>query len=204
MKKILLAVMAVMVIGLTSCGNKTQQGEAIDSVALVDSLADEAIQETISALSSNIEAGDASKLQETLEAVKAQVVALVKENPELAKACVTKLQQYLKENGEKVKAVVGDNAAAQTAIDALTSIDAQDGLAGLIGELANEAAEAKEDAEQKAADAAAGVQDAANVKVEEVKEAVKQKAEESKETARQKANEAIDNAAQNAKKSLGL
>ena len=34
MKKILLAVMAVAAIGFTSCGNKTQQGEAADSAAV--------------------------------------------------------------------------------------------------------------------------------------------------------------------------
>ena len=51
MKKILLAVMAVAAIGFTSCGNKTQQADAetaaVDSVAIVDSIAQGAAQETI-------------------------------------------------------------------------------------------------------------------------------------------------------------
>ena len=195
MKKIIFAVMTVVAIGFTSCGNKTQaQQEApVDSVALVDSLADEAIQETISSLKGNIETGDANKLQETLEAVKVQVVKLVKENPEMAKACVTKLQAFLKENAEKVKSVVGDNAAAQAAVDALISIDAEDGLAGLIGELENKAAEVKDSTAQAVQNAADAAQDAA-----------KQKVEETKEAAKQKAGQAIDNAASDAKKKLGL
>ena len=197
MKKILLAVMAVVAIGFTSCGNKTEQGKPVDSVALVDSLAEEAISETISALNSNIEAGDAEKLQETLESVKGVVVKMVKENPELAKACITKLQEYLKENAEKVKSVVGDNKAAQSTIDALTSVDAQDGLAGLIGEVSNEAEQAKDDVEKAA-------KEAAQEQVDEAKAAAQKKVDETKEEAKKKAGEAIDNVAKDAKKSLGL
>lgn len=197
MKKILLAVVAVVAIGFTSCGNKTEQGKPVDSVALVDSLAEEAISETISALNSHIEAGDAEKLQETLESVKVVVEKMVKENPEMAKACIIKLQEYLKENAEKVKSVVGDNKAAQSAIDALISVDAQDGLAGLIGEMSNEAEQAKEDVENAA-------QEAAQEQVDEAKAAAQKKVDETKEEAKKKAGEAIDNAAKDAKKSLGL
>lgn len=156
MKKILFAVMAVIAIGFTSCGNKAQQAEQaepVDSVALIDSLAEEAIHETVSALNSHLEAGDADKLQQELEAVKAQVEKMVKENPELAKVCVARLQGFLKDNADKLKSVIGDKATAQTALDALISIDAQDGVAGIIGELGDEAAQAKEDAEKKAENA---------------------------------------------------
>jgi hypothetical protein len=199
MKKIIFAVMTVVAIGFTSCGNKTQaQQEApVDSVALVDSLADEAIQETISSLKGNIETGDANKLQETLEAVKVQVVKLVKENPEMAKACIIKLQEYLKENADKVKSVVGENQTVQSAIDALISVDAQDGLAGFIGEMGNEAEQAKEDAENAA-------KEAAQEQVDEAKAAAQKKVDETKEEAKKKAGEAIDNVAKDAKKSLGL
>lgn len=197
MKKILFAVMAVVAIGFTSCGNKTEQGKPVDSVALVDSLAEGAIQETISALDSHIKAGDAEKLQETLESVKVVVEDLVKENPELAKACVTKLQEYLKENADKVKSVVGENKTAQAAIDALISVDAQDGLAGLIGEMSNEAEQTKEAAEKAA-------QEAAQKQVDDAKAAAQKQVDDAKADAKKKAGEAIDNAAKDAKKSLGL
>lgn len=200
MKKILFAVMALVAIGLTSCGNKTQQGEAIDSIALIDSLSEEAIQETVSALNTHLEAGDAAKLQETLEAVKAQVLKMVKENPEMAKACVTKLQDYLKENADKVKSVIGDNVAAQAALDAVVSAEAEDGIAGILGALENNAEEVKEAANEQVEDA----KNAANQKVEETKDAAKQKAEETKDAAKQKANDAIDNAAKDLKKGLGI
>lgn len=197
MKKILLAVMAVAAIGFTSCGNKTQQADAetaaVDSVAIVDSIAQGAAQETIDALSADLEANDASKLQATLEGIKAKIAEIVKNNPEVAKEYVVKVQTFLKENADKVKALVGDNAAVAAALSAVTSIEPANVVNGLLEQVGDAATEAK--------DAAA---DAANQKVEEAKQAAEEKANEAKEAAKQKANEAIDNAAASAKSKLGL
>ena len=194
MKKIILAVMAVAAIGFaTSCGNKTQQGEAVDSVALVDSLAGEAANVSISALAEQLEAGDASKFQEVLVTVKTKIAELIKKNPEVAKEYVAKVQTFLKENADKVKAVVGDNAAVQAAVSAITEVEPANVVNGLLEKVGDAATEAK--------DAAV---DAANQKIEEGKAAVEQKAEETKEAAKQKASEAIDNAAKDVKGKLGL
>ncbi len=197
MKKILLAVMAVAAIGFTSCGNKTQQADAetaaVDSVAIVDSIAQGAAQETIDALTADLEANDASKLQATLEGIKAKIAEIVKNNPEVAKEYVVKVQTFLKENADKVKALVGDNAAVAAALSAVTDIEPANVVNGLLEQVGDAATEAK--------DAAV---DAANQKVEEAKQAAEEKANEAKEAAKQKANEAIDNAAASAKSKLGL
>ena len=194
MKKIILAVMAVAAIGFaTSCGNKTQQGEAVDSVALVDSLAGEAANVSISALAEQLEAGDASKFQEVLVTVKTKIAELIKQNPEVAKEYVAKVQTFLKENADKVKALVGDNAAVAAALSAVTDIEPASVVNGLLEQVGDAATEAK--------DAAV---DAANQKVEEAKQAAADKANEAKEAAKEKANEAIDNAAASAKSKLGL
>lgn len=198
MKKILLAVMAVAAIGFTSCGgNKTEQGEAVDSVALIDSLSEEAIQETLDALNGVIDAKDANKLKEVLEDSKAKVAELVKQNPELAKAYVAKLQKFLKENQSKVSEFAGKVPGTQDAIDAIISDESEDGLGGLIGAIEDKAEAAKEDAKA-----------AANQKVEDAKAAAKKQVEDTKAAAKEQANKAIDNAAKNAaneaKKSLGL
>ncbi len=197
MKKILLAVMAVVAIGFTSCGNKTQQADAetaaVDSVAIVDSIAQGAAQETIDALTADLEANDASKLQATLEGIKAKIAEIVKNNPEVAKEYVVKVQTFLKENADKVKALVGDNAAVAAALSAVTDIEPANVVNGLLEQVGDAATEAK--------DAAV---DAANQKVEEAKQAAEEKANEAKEAAKQKANEAIDNAAASAKSKLGL
>ena len=63
MKKILFAVMAMVAIGFTSCGNKAQQGEATDGTEVAINVEDEA-NATISALTEQIEAKDATKLQD--------------------------------------------------------------------------------------------------------------------------------------------
>ena len=193
MKKIVLAVMAVAAIGFTSCGNKTQQAEAVDSVAIVDSLAQGAAQETIDALSADIEAGDASKLQATLETIKVKIAEIIKSNPEVAKEYVVKVQNFLKENADKVKSIVGDNAAVASALSAVTNIEPENVVSGLLENIGEAATDAK--------DAAA---DAVNEKVDEAKQAAEDKANEVKEAAKAKANEAVDNAAKDIKKGLGL
>ena len=194
MKKIVLAVMAVAAIGFTaSCGNKTQQGEAVDSVAIVDSLASAAAQGDIDAISGLLNGGDATKLQEALAAVKEKIATLIKENPDVAKEYVAKVQTFLKDNADKVKAVVGDNAAAATALSAITETAPADIVNGFLSSVGEAATDAK--------DAAV---DAANKKVDEAKQAVEDKANEAKDAAKQKANDAIDNAAKDVKKGLGL
>ena len=204
MKKILLAVMAVAAIGFTSCGNKTQQAEAVDSVAIVDSLASAAAQADIDAISALLNGGDATKLQEALAAVKEKIATLIKENPEVAKEYVAKVQTFLKDNADKVKAVVGDNAAVQTAVSAITETEPADIVNGFltsVGDAATEAKNAAVDAANQQVDAAKqAVEDKAN----EVKDAADKKVQETKDAAKQKANDAIDNAAKDVKKGLGL
>ena len=204
MKKILLAVMAVAAIGFTSCGNKTQQAEAVDSVAIVDSLASAAAQADIDAISALLNGGDATKLQEALAAVKEKIATLIKENPEVAKEYVAKVQTFLKDNADKVKAVVGDNAAVQTAVSAITETEPADivnGFLSSVGDAATEVKDAAVDAANQQVDAAKqAVEDKAN----EVKDAADKKVQETKDAAKQKANDAIDNAAKDVKKGLGL
>ena len=160
MKKILFAVMAVFAIGFTSCGNKTQApADEVDSAAIVDSLAEEAANLSISALSEQIEAGDASKLQAVLETVKVK-----------------------KENADKVKALVGDNAAVAAAVSAITDIEPENVVSGFL---------------QSVGDAAEAAKDSVVGAVENAKDAAV-------DAAKEKANEAIDGAADKTKEALGL
>lgn len=193
MKKILLAVMAVAAIGFTACGNKAQQGEATDSTAVEVNVADEEADAAIAALTSNLETKDASKFQQALDAVKAKIAELIKTNPEAAKQYVAKVQTFLKENADKVKAVVGENAAVASAVSAITDVEPDKVVSGLLEQVGDAATEAK--------DAAV---DAANQKVDEAKQAATDKANEVKDAAKEKAAGAIDNAANAAKKGLGL
>jgi len=211
MKKMLFTVMAIAAIGLTSCGNKTQQGEAVDSAAVIQAAADEAAEGIVSELSANLEAGDANKLQQTLETVKEKVAELIKENPEVAKEYVAKVQEYLKSNADKIKSVVGDNAAVAAAVSAITEAEPASIVSGLLDQVDG----AKDAVTSAAGDAKDAAVDAVNQKVEEgkaaaadkaneVKEAAKQKVEDAKEKAKEKAASAVDNAAAAAKSKLGI
>ena len=207
MKKFLLAVMAVAAISFTSCGNKSNVVEeqvAEDSVATAGSLAVEAAEATIKALTEQIEAKDANKLQETIEGIKVKVAELIKTNPETAKEYVTQVQEFLKNNANKVKVVVGDNAAVTAAMSAIVNAEPESVVNSLIesvGQAATDAKDAAVDAANAQVDAA---KDATKAQVDAAKDAAKQKANEAKDAAKQKANEAIDNAANDAKKALGL
>ena len=193
MKKILFAVMAMVAIGFTACNNKTQQGEGNDSTAIAINTADEEADAAIAMLASNLETNDANKFQNALNIVKEKIAELIKTDPEAAKQYVARIQDFLKENADKVKAVVGENAAIASAVAAITEVEPAAVVNGLLEQVSDAATGAK--------DAAV---DAVNEKVDEAKQAAEDKANEVKDAAKQKANDAIDDAAKDVKKGLGL
>jgi hypothetical protein len=204
MKKIIFAVLAMVAIGFSACGNKTQQAEAIDTAAMLDSIASEVAQEDINAISALFESGDVAKLQEALATVKEKIASLIKENPELAKEYVIKVQDFLKENADKVKALAGDSEAAVAAVAAVTEVDPEAVVKGLLEQVGDAATEVKDAAVDAANQQVEDAKNAANQKVEETKAAAEKQIEDQKNAAKQKTGEAIDNAANKTKKALGL
>ena len=156
MKKIMFAVMAMFAIGFTSCGNKTQApAEAADSVEAMVYNAEEEAAASINQLTEQIEAQDAGKFQEVLVAIQEKIKDIIGTNPEVAKEYVTKIQDFLKENADKIKAFAGDNQAVQAALATLTAAPADTVVDGLMQALggAKEAVEgAVDDAAQAAED----------------------------------------------------
>ena len=194
----------MVAIGFSACGNKTQQAEAIDSAAVLDSIASEVAQEDINAISAFFESGDVAKLQEALATVKEKIASLIKENPELAKEYVIKVQDFLKENADKVKALAGDSEAAVAAVAAVTEVDPEAVVKGLLEQVGDAATEVKDAAVDAANQQVEDAKNAANQKVEETKAAAEKQIEDQKNAAKQKTGEAIDNAANKTKKALGL
>ena len=194
----------MVAIGFSACGNKTQQAEAIDTAAVLDSIASEAAQEDINAISALFENGDVAKLQEALATVKEKIASLIKENPELAKEYVVKVQDFLKENADKVKALAGDSEAAVAAVAAVTEVDPEAVVKGLLEQVGDAATEVKDAAVDAANQQVEDAKNAANQKVEETKAAAEKQIEDQKNAAKQKTGEAIDNAANKTKKALGL
>ena len=190
----------------TSCGNNKAQApveEAVDSTEVALEEANTAADEVIATLT---DATDANAIQTALETILAK-------NPEIAKEYLAKVQGFLKENADKIKAVVGGNAAVAGLIDTVNAIpsesvdalmNAGDALkafgidaASFAGNAVNAAGDAIGNAVENAKDATV---DAAN----NVKDAAVEKANDAVNTAKEKTGEAIDKAAGDVKKKLGL
>ena len=161
MKKVLFAMMAMMVVLFTACTNKTQapaDGQAPDVEA--------AVNETTAALSEQIEAQDASKFQEILATVTEKVKEFITTNPEAAKEYITKIQEFLKENADKIKAFAGDNETLNDAINSLTAAPAESIVNSLSAAFDDAKGKAKEKADELKEDTKKALEDKAN----EVKE----------------------------------
>lgn len=198
MKKLFIVFVAVMAMGLVSCGNKSSSQAPADET-VVASAADVNMDNATNDIAAQLESGDANKLQAAIEAAQEKVAQLLKENPEVAKEYLTKVQDFLKENAEKVKSVVGDNAAVQLAVSTLTDTPAETIISGIqakldaVGEAGQQTIDAAQTAGEQVVDAA---KQAAQDKVDEAKKAAQDKVNE----AQQKANEAVDKAVEDAKK----
>ncbi len=205
MKKVFMMALAAAAITLSSCGNKTNvpnESEIVDSTEVALNEANQAADDAIAQLTQNLEAKDASALQNALEAVKAKVSEFLANNPEIAKEYLAKVQNFLKENTDKIKAVVGDNAAVASLVDGIANIPSES-VEALTG--AGDALKALGiDLTEKAGDAVEGAKDAVEDAAADAKEAVENKANEVVNDAKEKASDAVDKAAADAKKKLGL
>jgi hypothetical protein len=201
MKKILFVV-AAAALTLASCGNKANAPveAAVDSTEIVAEEANAAADEMVSNLTQSLDGKDVNALQAALEAAKAKVQELVAKNPEIAKEYLTKIQNFLTENAEKVKNLVGDNAVVNTAVAALTATSADD----IVNKFVSDAAGVATGAADAANAAVEGAKDAANKAVEDAKAATVDKANEAVDNAKKEAGKQIDDAAAAAKKKLGL
>ena len=219
MKKIFVLAVAAAAMTFASCGNKTgnvadQDSTAVDSVEAVAQDANAAAEEAIGNIKTLLDGKDAGALKTAIENVKAKAAEFLAQNPDLAKEYLTKVQAFLKENTDKVKALVGDNAAVGAAVAALTETSADDVISGLSAALGDakatgvDAAANAADAANKAADAVKNAPEAAkqaaDKAVEDAKAKANEKAQEAVDNAKAKANEQIDKAAADAKKKLGL
>lgn len=190
MKKLFFMVLAACAICLTSCDPKKAQTEATESESETVASAD--LENATAELAAELESGDVNKFQEALNAAQAKVAELVENDPETAQLYLEKVQSYLKENTEKIKEVVGDNALVSTAVNTLIETPAESVINNLkaaassVEEAATDKVdELKEQAQQQNEEAKAAV----DQKVQETKAAAEQKVEETKQAAASKVNE---------------
>lgn len=215
-------VMAAVAVFFVSCGSKNAQ-QAENAEAETEEVI--SVEDATAELAAQLESGDVNKFQVALDEAKAKAAELLKENPEQAKEYLEGVQNYLKENTEKIKELAGDNELVSTAVNTLIETPAESIISNLqtqignIQDAANEkAAEQQAAAEQKVEEAKQAVENTANEakaaaqqKVDDAKAAAQQKADETKQAAANqvneaasKANEQINKGADKLLKSAGL
>ena len=225
MKK--LFILAIAAVGMTfvSCDNKakpeaTDTTEVVDTLAVLTEEANTAADEVIAALTENIEKKDAGAIETALKAVKEKIGEFLAKNPEVAKEYLAKVQNFIKENKDKLTAVIGSVPAVSSLMDSITALPSEtvdgllgatDGLKALGIDAADLVKGAADDAVDAAKDAVEGVKDAAADAVEGAKDAVDGAADAAKDAAKDAvqagkdaAGAAVDKAADAAKKGLGL
>ena len=195
MKKVLFMAVAAAAISFASCTNSAKgDANAADSTATpaVENVAEDVTKD----LQSKLDAKDANGMQAALATINEKIETLKKEGKlEEAKSLVKQVQDWLTNNAETVKSVVGENEALNKLVDGVKAIPV-DALGA---------------SEEAVEGAKAGIQDAANAaqeKADAAVDAAKQKTNEAVDAAKQKAadkiNEAADKAASKAVKGLGL
>ena len=173
MKKFFVMAIAVAAMTFASCGNdakKPVEATPVDSAALITEEATAAADDAISQLSATLESKDASALQTALEAVKAKVAEFIAKNPAIAQEYLAKVQGFLKENADAVKAIVGSNATIAGLVDGIAAIPSEsvekltgatDALKALGIDATNLVKDAAANAAEGAANAVEGAKDAA-------------------------------------------
>jgi len=209
MKKLLFIAATVLTLGLTSCSENAKNDEATVFVEQLEA---------------QLEAGDAAAMESTMDRAMQKVTEIAANDPEGAKAIVTKIQDFIKENKDRIVAIGGGeeniNTIIETPVDvfinALTAgegvLDNAENLTDSIDQaINNKIEEAKEGAENAANEQVEAVKQKANEQVNAVKQEginkvneAKQKANDEVNKAANKANKDLNDAANKALKSVGL
>lgn len=189
------------VLAFASCGNKTtQDAEGLDTAAVALEVPAEA-ETTISALTEELTNGDADKVSVALATVQTTYAELVKSGKlDEAKKYASAVQDFVKENAEKIKEVTKGNETITKLIDGVvalpTSVEAtaEEAAAAVTTDAKNLVEQAQATAKEAAEEAVEGVKDAAKAKVAEAENKAKEKVNEKVEEAKTKANEAATKA----------
>lgn len=230
MRKFILSVMAVAAFTFSSCGNKTENGGATDSLdneveATVDSAetAEAEVETVISNLAENLESGDKTAIETKVAEAQSKIAQLVQDGKlDEAKSYAEKIQNFVKENKEKLTATGSTlissfvssaekldlNNIESSAKDWAATVKSVAGEAGskTISDVEGAAKGAVEaatgEAGQKVQEAAAKVQDA-KAKVEDAKAKVED-AKQKLQNAPEAAKTAVENAKNQAKENLKI
>lgn len=214
MKKVILSIMAVAAISFSSCGNKTENGGDADSTTNemeVNVLPDWTVAEqAVKSLDASLEIGTPEDVEDCVERMEVQVTRLIEQGKlDEAKAYAEKIQNFVKENKEKLAAT--GSALVSSFVSSTEKLDlnnletsAQDLLSTVKAAAGESGAKALSDVEGAAKEAAQAVAGDAAGKVEAAKakaDEVKSKVDEAKAKV-DEVKSKVDNAPETAKKAV--
>ena len=193
---------AAAILGSIKVREDADTAETTEAEEVATFNVDDEAAASINALSEQIQAQDADKFKQVLEGIQEKIKGIIANNPEIAKEYIIKIQDFLKENADKIKPFVGDNETVNNTLNALTSVSADDIVSSLnsaVESISNATEDAKDGTAEKADDAKKSLKD----KAKELKDKAIEKGNDAIDKAKDKTGEAIDNAANSAKKALG-
>lgn len=213
MKKTFFLALGVAAMSFVSCGNKTNEGENVDSAEVVDTVvvaADDA-DAVVAQLTELVTAENKEGVATIVEQVQQKISELISAGKaEEAAAYAKTIQEYLKANADQIKAITNGNETISNIVNAVVSLptDAQTittAAAGLLEATAVNAAEnVKNAAEAKANEVVENAKEQATQKVNEQVQKANDKVNEKVNEGVQKANDAVNKAASGALKKLGI
>lgn len=202
MKKVFLMAMAAIAFIFAGCGDKktTPTDNQADTTIVMDESADATADSLTSELDTQLSQNNTDAVQATLTSLQNKYAELVASGRlDTAKAYVAKIQQFLNDNAEKIKAAAANNpsiAALVTGIQNLpttaeaTAEQAEEAVKNNAKDMMNEAEHETNQAIDKAKQEASKATGKANAKMNEAKGKAGKALDKSAEEANKKVNQA--------------
>lgn len=202
MKKVFLMAMAVITFIFAGCENKktTSSDNQADTTIVMDESADATADSLTSELDTQLSQNNTDAIQATLTSLQNKYAELVASGKlDTAKAYATKIQQFLSDNAEKIKAAAANNAtiaALVTGIQNLpttaeaTAEQAEEAVKNNAKDMMKKAEHETNQAIDKAKREASKATDKANAQMNEAKDKAGKALDKSAEEANKKVNQA--------------
>lgn len=208
MKKVFLMAMAAIAFIFAGCGNKktTPNDNQADTTIVMDESADATADSLTSELDTQLSQNNTDAIQATLTSLQNKYAELVASGKlDMAKAYAAKIQQFLNDNAEKIKAAAANNPSIAALVSGIqnlptTAEQAQEAVKNNAKDMMKKAELETNQAIDKAKQEASKATDKANAKMNEAKD----KAGKALDKSAEEANKKVNQARKQIRKGLGL
>lgn len=212
MKKVFLMAMAAIAFIFAGCENKktTPSDNQADTTIVMDESADATADSLTSELDVQLAQNNTDAIQATLTSLQNKYAELVASGKlDTAKAYAAKIQQFLNDNAEKIKAAAANNPSIVALVSGIqnlpttaeaTAEQAEEAVKNNAKDMMKKAEQETNQAIEKAKQEATKATDKANAKMNEAKE----KAGKALDKSAEEANKKVNQARKQIRKGLGL